>query len=90
MTIEQTVEIPASHVLTLEVPREIPEGKAVIAFTPVPADRKSVKNDVFALCLNRSTFENPPREPLKPLRGIAKGSSFTVAQLLKDRRDEDT
>jgi hypothetical protein len=37
MTIEQTVEIPANHRLTLEVPREIPAGKAVIAFTPVPA-----------------------------------------------------
>ncbi|MDR0600368.1 MAG: hypothetical protein LBG84_09875 [Treponema sp.] len=26
MTVEQTVEIPASHRLTIEVPREIPAG----------------------------------------------------------------
>jgi hypothetical protein len=37
MTIEQTVEIPANHRLT----REIPEGKAVIAFTPAPAGQSA-------------------------------------------------
>ncbi|GMO42407.1 MAG: hypothetical protein Pg6C_03910 [Treponemataceae bacterium] len=37
MTIERTVEIPASHWLTLEVPREIPAGRTIVAFTPVPA-----------------------------------------------------
>jgi hypothetical protein len=39
MTIEQTVEIPANHRLTLDVPREIPAGRAVLAFTPVPASQ---------------------------------------------------
>jgi hypothetical protein len=34
MTIEQTVEIPADHRLTIEVPLEIPAGRAVLAFTP--------------------------------------------------------
>ena len=34
MTIEQTVEIPASHRLTIDVPREIPAGRAILAFTP--------------------------------------------------------
>ena len=28
MTIEQTVEIPANHRLTIDVPREVPAGKA--------------------------------------------------------------
>ena len=41
MTIEQTVEIPANHRLTLDVPREIPAGRAVLTFTPVPADLRS-------------------------------------------------
>jgi hypothetical protein len=35
MTITQTVDIPASHELTIQVPREVPPGKAVLAFTPV-------------------------------------------------------
>ena len=35
MTIEQTIEIPADRRITMEVPPEIPVGKAIIAFTPV-------------------------------------------------------
>jgi hypothetical protein len=35
MSITQTVEIPANHRLTIEVPREVPEGRAVLAFFPV-------------------------------------------------------
>jgi hypothetical protein len=36
LTIRQTVEIPADHRLTLEVPSEIPAGRAILAFTPAP------------------------------------------------------
>jgi hypothetical protein len=35
MSVTQTVDIPASHRLTIEVPREIPAGRAVLTFTPV-------------------------------------------------------
>ena len=36
MTITQTVEIPANNrSITIEVPREIPAGRTIIAFTPV-------------------------------------------------------
>jgi hypothetical protein len=38
MAIQQTVEIPVNHRITLEVPREIPAGKAILTFTPVSAD----------------------------------------------------
>ena len=34
MTITQTVEIPASHRLTIDVPREVPAGPVVLTFTP--------------------------------------------------------
>jgi hypothetical protein len=34
MTIAQTVEIPASHRLTIEVPQEVPAGKTILTFTP--------------------------------------------------------
>ena len=34
MTITQTVEISDDHRLTIDVPREIPAGKTIIAFTP--------------------------------------------------------
>jgi len=35
MTIEQTVEIPASHRLFVDVPPEVPTGKAILSYTPV-------------------------------------------------------
>jgi hypothetical protein len=34
MVIEQTVDIPASRRLTLDVPREVPAGRVVLRFTP--------------------------------------------------------
>jgi hypothetical protein len=43
MTIQQTIEIPVDHRLTLEVPREIPAGKAILTFTPAPKIPAAVK-----------------------------------------------
>ena len=40
MTITQTVEIPADRRITLEVPREVPTGRTIIAFTPAKAEAK--------------------------------------------------
>ena len=34
MSITQTVEVPASHRLIIEVPREIPAGRTILTFTP--------------------------------------------------------
>ena len=40
MNITQTVDIPASRRLTIDVPREIPVGRTILTFTPAP-DQKS-------------------------------------------------
>ena len=40
MTITQTVDIPASRRLTIDVPSEIPTGPVILAFTPA-SDQKS-------------------------------------------------
>jgi hypothetical protein len=42
MTIQQTVEIPASHRLTIEVPQEVSAGKATITYSPEPASGQTV------------------------------------------------
>ena len=39
MTITQTVDIPESRRLTIDVPCEVPVGKALLAFTPVSNQR---------------------------------------------------
>jgi hypothetical protein len=36
MSITQTVEVPASHRLTIDVPREIPAGPVILTFTTTP------------------------------------------------------
>ena len=40
MTITQTVDIPASRRLTIDVPPEVPTGPVILAFTPA-AEKKS-------------------------------------------------
>jgi hypothetical protein len=47
MTIEQTVDIPPNHRLIIEVPREIPPGRTILAFTPapvIPSEEKRADN----------------------------------------------
>jgi len=34
MSVTQTVEVPASHRLTIDVPREVPAGQVILTFTP--------------------------------------------------------
>ena len=38
MTITQTVFIPESRRLSIDVPREVPPGQVILTFTPVTAD----------------------------------------------------
>ena len=45
MTITQTVDIPASHRLTIDVPREIPAGRTIITFTAVVDQRSEAADD---------------------------------------------
>ena len=45
MSITQTVDIPASHRLTIDVPREIPAGRTVLTFTPAPAKKPATTDD---------------------------------------------
>jgi len=39
MMIEQTVEVPANHRLTIDVPSEIPAGPTIHAFRPLIVQR---------------------------------------------------
>ena len=43
MSVTQTVEIPDSHRLVIDVPREVPTGPVILTFTPVaPRQEKNV------------------------------------------------
>ena len=45
MSITQTVEIPASRRLTIDVPREVPTGPVILTFTP--AETQPLKERSF-------------------------------------------
>jgi len=86
MTIEQTVEIPANHRLTIEVPREIPAGRAILAFTPAVARKSSDRGAGTAplpggspgtieeaLQMAEEKANDPNRKPISRLFGTCKG-----------------
>jgi len=41
MMIEQTVEVPVNHRLTIDVPHEIPAGPTILAFRPIQKPDKT-------------------------------------------------
>ena len=46
----QTVEVPASHRLVIDVPREIPTGKVILAFIPAPKNADDDGLDYEGVC----------------------------------------
>ena len=63
MTITQTVDIPASHRLTIDVPREVPEGPTVLTFTP-PAKRKLTAEEEVEFIKQNAEWLNKQTEDM--------------------------
>jgi len=78
MTIEQTVEVPVSRRLTIEVPHEIPVGKTILTFTPAPAQK--------------TNEEKQKRNPISKYFGILSpsiyGDGVTYQRNLRDEWDD--
>jgi hypothetical protein len=81
MTIEQTVEIPASRRIFLDLPSELPTGRARVEFTVTPETEPEGKT------------QSEADIPLLALRGIHKGLDTMDAFFERKRKDkalEDT
>ena len=77
MTIEQTVEIPADHRLTIDVPREIPAGPVILTFTPAKkhtADITDTLNDALRRASEKAA--DPNRRPLSHFFGILSPNTY--------------
>jgi hypothetical protein len=76
MTIEQTVEIPANHRLYLDIPGDVPIGKAKITIVP------------FAEPPAKPALN--PYEAIEQAAGFAKklGSTLTVEKFLEMQRED--
>ena len=79
MTVTQTVDIPASRRLTIEVPREIPAGRTIIAFTPVPAKKDDTTGynarDLELINLNAEQLNEEALDVLSYQNGYPEGTS---------------
>ena len=81
MTIEQTVEIPASHRLTIDVPPEVPTGPVILTFTTAQGQRfdtaslpgGSPGTIEEALQMAEEKASDPNRKPISRLFGTCKG-----------------
>ena len=66
MTITQTVEIPPSRRLNIEVPREIPTGPVILTFTPAREEEKKVP--VFGCAKGQFRIAEDFDEPLEDFK----------------------
>jgi len=71
--IEQTVEVPANHRLTIDVPREVPTGKTIIAFRPATADSSLDSNDECPLCAKSHTPNAETAAAIREGRAMMRG-----------------
>ena len=76
MTITQTVDIPASHRLVIDVPREVPQGPVILTFTPVAGPRSDI------------TAPEETVPSLASLAGIDKGRDTLDAYFERKRADK--
>ncbi|MHC6203967.1 hypothetical protein ACYULU_12330 [Breznakiellaceae bacterium SP9] len=94
MIIEQTVEIPASRRLTIEVPREVPAGSAILAFTPaadMPLAGNSPRTAAEALQMATARVADLNRKLLSRLfgrhKGILGGDGVAYQRSIRDEWD---
>jgi len=78
MSVTQTVDIPASRRLTIDVPCEIPVGQAVLTFTPAKKPAVGKTNRTLEDALRRAAEKaaNPNRRPLSHFLGIISPNTY--------------
>ena len=103
MTITQTVDVPASRRLTIDVPAEIPVGRTILSFTPASAgEETSVKKGSSlpggcystveeALQAAEEKTKDPNRRPISRLfgkhKGIFGGDGVSYQRAIRDEWD---
>jgi hypothetical protein len=70
MSVTQTVEIPASHRLVIDVPGEVPAGKAILTFTPAVAKKPA---DLWSEAL-RSEDQKPKMTEAEEMEYISRNA----------------
>jgi hypothetical protein len=74
MAFIQTIEIPPSRRLTIEVPREVPAGTVTLTFTPKPVDETEF---LLGSPVNRERL-------LRAVANVEKGEHLVTFETLDD------
>jgi hypothetical protein len=91
MSITQTVEVPASHRLTIDVPREVPAGPAVIVFRPAAAPTGMTAQEAMDRGLGLGSGPRvDPMEAIERCSGLFKKMGFRISsdEFLEMRRQD--
>jgi hypothetical protein len=95
MTVTQTVDIPASHKLNIDVPSEVPEGKAIVTFSSAEGKapdetNKALKRKEEMKLLKQALEEIRNGKAHTPhadaLSGILKGMGDITLEQIRDER----
>jgi len=101
MSVTQTVEVPASHRLVVDVPREIPTGPVILTFTPASAAADGGLAGECPICAaHRDPITGNPRYNAETAAAIEEGMAISrgeipakrfhsLAEMLEDLERDD-
>ena len=84
MRVTQTVDIPVSHRLTIDVPGEVPAGRAIITFTPVAETAGEGLDHAYEcpICTaHRDPITGNPRYNAETLAAIEEGDAILRGEI---------
>jgi hypothetical protein len=87
MTVSQTVNLPASHRLVIDVPREVPEGPIVLTFSTVSKPQEKERSPLDIFC-SLAGIDKKNVQPFSSLWGLHKGRDTMEAYFERKRADK--
>jgi hypothetical protein len=83
MSITQTVEVPDSHRLTIDVPREVPAGAVILTFTPKVAavDGHSFESGCPICAANRDPVTGEERFNAETIAAFEEGDAMLRGEI---------